>query len=89
MTTINLQLRVDSDLKTQAEQLFADLGLDVPTAIRLFLHQALLANGLPFAVSRDPFYGANNQAVLARSMAEVKEGKIIRKSLAELETFAE
>ncbi|MDR2819532.1 MAG: hypothetical protein LBB60_03260 [Desulfovibrio sp.] len=37
MQTTNIQVRVESSLKSDAEQLFSDIGLDMPTAIRLFL----------------------------------------------------
>jgi addiction module RelB/DinJ family antitoxin len=47
-----LQIRVDTKLKQDAENLFADLGLDTPTAVRLFLKQALAQNGIPFALMR-------------------------------------
>ena len=85
MATTNIQVRVDSSLKTEAEQLFCDLGLDMPTAIRLFLRQSLIANGLPFALERDKFYSTNNQQVLKQSIEQMKSGKIVRKSLDDLE----
>lgn len=42
MVTTNIQVRVDEPLKVEAEQLFADIGLDMPTAIRLFLKQSVV-----------------------------------------------
>ncbi|MDR3121466.1 MAG: type II toxin-antitoxin system RelB/DinJ family antitoxin [Clostridiales bacterium] len=47
-----VQARIDSTLKQNAEALFADLGLDIPTAIRLFLTQCVKREGLPFEVAR-------------------------------------
>ena len=47
-----VQARIDSTLKQDAENLFKDLGLDIPTAIRLFLAQCVKREGLPFEVSR-------------------------------------
>jgi DNA-damage-inducible protein J len=47
-----VQARIDSALKRDAETLFADLGLDIPTAIRLFLTQCVKREGLPFEVAR-------------------------------------
>jgi addiction module RelB/DinJ family antitoxin len=49
-----IQVRIDEQLKTDAESLFADLGLDTPSAIRLFLKQAVAQNGIPFAITRQP-----------------------------------
>jgi DNA-damage-inducible protein J len=88
MSTTNIQVRVDSTLKAEAEQLFADLGLDMPTAVRLFLKQSIIKNGLPFAVERDPFYSAKNQQSLRNSIAQMERGEVVRKTLAELEDMA-
>lgn len=50
MATTPTQVRIDSDIKIQANNLFAKLGLDMSSAINLFLHQCVLLDGLPFAV---------------------------------------
>lgn len=47
-----IQVRVDDSLKKDADALFSDLGLDTPTAIRIFLKQAIKRNGLPFDVTQ-------------------------------------
>jgi len=88
MPTTNLQVRVDSALKAEAEQLFSDMGLDMPTAVRLFLRQSITSNGLPFAVERDPFYSARNQQILRNSIAQMERGEVVRKTMAELEDMA-
>ena len=41
MATAVLQTRVDTETKLEAESLFDSLGLDIPTAIRLFLRQSI------------------------------------------------
>ena len=48
-----IQVRVDEDFKKEADDLFADLGFDTPTAIRIFLKQAIKRRGLPFEVNTD------------------------------------
>lgn len=50
MATTPTQIRIDSDIKAQANTLFAGLGLDMSSAVNLFLHQCVLRGGLPFAV---------------------------------------
>lgn len=47
-----IQVRVDETLKKEADELFTDLGLDTPTAIRIFLKQSLRQHGLPFQVNQ-------------------------------------
>ena len=49
-TTVPTQIRIDSDVKRQASALFRRLGLDMSSAINLFLHQCVLRGGLPFSV---------------------------------------
>ena len=46
-----IQIRIDEDTKREADALFSRLGLDTPTAVRMFLKQALLHHGLPFHVT--------------------------------------
>lgn len=45
-----IQLRVDDFLKSAADDLFASLGLDTSTAIRIFLTMSIEAGGIPFEV---------------------------------------
>jgi len=49
----NIQLRVESDLKVQAESVLAELGFDMPTAIRVFLKKLVRTRSIPFPVSAD------------------------------------
>jgi DNA-damage-inducible protein J len=52
-----IQVRVDTQLKTEAEHLFSDLGLDLSSALRLFLKQSVVRNGIPFPLKRqDAFF---------------------------------
>ena len=51
-TTALIQVRLDESVKRKADTLFADLGLDTPTAIRIFLNQSIRREGLPFEVAR-------------------------------------
>ncbi|MDR0764055.1 MAG: type II toxin-antitoxin system RelB/DinJ family antitoxin [Synergistaceae bacterium] len=47
-----IQVRLDESVKREADALFADLGLDTPTAIRIFLNQAIRHEGMPFEVAK-------------------------------------
>lgn len=47
-----LQIRVDDTLKKEADALFASLGLDTTTAVRIFLNAAVENEGIPFFVQR-------------------------------------
>lgn len=50
MATAVLQTRVDSEMKAEAESLFESLGLDITTAIRLFLRQSINQQRIPFDI---------------------------------------
>ncbi|MDR0736342.1 MAG: type II toxin-antitoxin system RelB/DinJ family antitoxin [Zoogloeaceae bacterium] len=49
MTQINV--RLDDDLKARAEALFGELGMNMTTAITVFLRQSLLRGGIPFEIT--------------------------------------
>jgi len=52
MATTNINVRVDAELKQSAEALFDDLGLNMSTAITMFLKSAVNHDGIPFEVKR-------------------------------------
>lgn len=60
MPTTVLQVRMDEKLKNEAAQLFENLGIDIPTAIRIFFKRAVADKGIPFEL-REPTaaYDAN------------------------------
>ncbi len=73
--TINVTIRLDRDVKEQAERLFNDLGMNLSTAFNIFARQALRQGKIPFEIC-DPFYSEKNQARLARSIADAQSGKV-------------
>ncbi|MBE6700358.1 MAG: type II toxin-antitoxin system RelB/DinJ family antitoxin [Ruminococcaceae bacterium] len=50
MDSTNLNIRTDKEVKLQAEKIFDALGLNMTTAINIFLRQAIRENGIPFEV---------------------------------------
>ena len=48
----NDTIRLDADLRRETETLFAELGLNLSTAINIFLRKALEDGGIPFEVRR-------------------------------------
>jgi DNA-damage-inducible protein J len=79
-----IQVRVDSQLKEDAETLFTDLGLDIPSAIRLFLKQAIARNGIPFPVKRgDDFFNPHNVNHLKKALKALDAGEGVMHKLIE------
>lgn len=50
MATTNLNIRTDKAVKDQAEAIFNELGLNMTTAINMFLRTTIRENGIPFAL---------------------------------------
>ena len=53
MSKTSMSIRLDSEVKEQAQQVFNSLGMDMTTAINTFLRQAIQYQGLPFDVRLD------------------------------------
>ena len=53
MSKTSMSIRLDSEVKEQAQQVFNNLGMDMTTAIKIFLRQAIQYQGLPFDVRLD------------------------------------
>ncbi|CMU03403.1 type II toxin-antitoxin system RelB/DinJ family antitoxin [Streptococcus pneumoniae] len=53
MSNMSMSIRLDSEVKEQAQQVFSNLGMDMTTAINIFLRQAIQYQGLPFDVRLD------------------------------------
>ena len=50
MTTANINVRTDANVKAQAQKIFESIGLDLSTAVNLFLKQTVRVNNLPFTI---------------------------------------
>ena len=53
MAKVSTNISLDADLKKACQELYADLGMDLTTAVTIFLKQSLRVQGLPFAVIRE------------------------------------
>ena len=65
--TTNFSVRMDSDIKKQCEALYNELGINLTTAINVFLRQSIRAGGFPFDVRMEQ---QNKETVLAMLEAE-------------------
>lgn len=50
MATTVIKIKIDSDIKKDSVDLFNELGLDLSTAVNIFLHQCVLQGGIPFSI---------------------------------------
>ncbi len=84
--TASINMRIDPELKEKVENLFSELGLTTTEAIKIFLHQSLLQGGLPFEVKN--YQKINYFADLHQSIEQLEQGKIVIKTIDELEEMA-
>ncbi len=69
MAKVSTNISIDADVKKQAQELFADLGLDLSTAINIYLKKAISEQGIPFDVTRE----APNSVTL-KAIADSEKG---------------
>ena len=73
-----IQVRVEDELKSKSDELFKDLGTDTTTAIRMFLKQAVAANGFPFEIKRqvesNPYAPMTEKEMLAKLEKSREQG---------------
>ncbi len=82
MSSCTLQIRIDSDLRREADSLFSGAGLDLSSAVRLFLRQSVIRRRLPFEViGADPFFSDANQRALAESIRSIERGEAVPHTL--------
>jgi DNA-damage-inducible protein J len=71
----NLNIRLDDELKKEAERLFTEIGLNMTSAIVLFLKQSVSHGGIPFKIRRrNGFYNQCNQMILKKSIDQLNNG---------------
>ena len=81
--TSNMNIRMDKDVKEQAQRIFSQLGMDMTTAVNVFLRQVIRHNGLPFELRLD----TPNEETLAaiREVQEMKKDPSIGKSYTDVD----
>lgn len=71
MAKVSTNISIDEDVKAKAQELFSDFGMDLSTAINVFLRQAIRENAIPFSISRE----VPNADTIA-AMKEVEEMRV-------------
>ena len=74
MATVSANIRLDPVVKQQAQELFEELGMNLSTAVTIFLKQAVRERSIPFHVG-DPFYSKTNQEYLTKVVSAIDSGK--------------
>lgn len=80
-----VNFRMDSDLKKSMEQVCKDMGMSMTTAFTVFATKVSREKRIPFEITSDPFYSEKNMAYLRESIEHANQGKLIEKTIEELE----
>lgn len=74
MANTSMNIRMDAEVKRQAEALFSEIGMNMTTAINIFLKQSIRENGIPFELKINK---PNDETIEAIREGEkiIKEGK--------------
>jgi DNA-damage-inducible protein J len=85
-----ISIRLDDDDYTELDGLLDDMGMTKQTFYAVYTKTALRERRIPFTIAapQDLFYSEENQKRLKESVAQAKQGKIVTKSLEDLETMA-
>ena len=89
MTPVVTSIKIDPDLKQQAQALFESMGLNLSSAVNLFLRQAVREQAIPFRIgepslvyTKEEFYNK-----LEKGIRDIQKGRGILMSLEDLETM--
>ena len=72
---VNVNFKLDSDVKKSMEQACSDMGLSMSAAFTIFAKKVGRERRIPFEVSADPFYSESNMRYLESIARDIKEGK--------------
>jgi len=64
-----LSIKIDRELKAEADRLFNDMGMNLSTAVNVFVRQAVLQQGIPFAIHRAPLEAKSRASANQRQQA--------------------
>ena len=82
-----VNFRIDEKTKKEMEQICDELGMNVTTALNIFIKKMVREKRIPYDVSLDPFYSESNMKALETSKNELEKANVVIKTLEELEAM--
>ena len=73
---VNVNFKLDADVKKSMEQACAELGLSMSAAFTVFAKKVGREKRIPFEISVDPFYSESNRRYLEQKLEDYKAGKL-------------
>lgn len=73
--TVNVNFKLDYDVKKRMEEICSELGLSMSAAFTMFAKKVCREERIPFEVSVDPFYSKRNMQYLEKLARRIEEGR--------------
>lgn len=72
---VNVNFRMDAELKKSMEEVCSDIGINLTTAFTIFAKKVSRERRIPFELSADPFYSESNMKYLEKVISDIDEGR--------------
>lgn len=76
MSRATINFRIDSELKKQMEDICKRLGLNMTSALTVYVTKLVNEQRILFEILADPFYSQENIKILGKSIKKLEEGKV-------------
>ena len=88
---VTVSLRFEEKFKKELDQMCDEMGMNLTTFFMIYAKKALRERRIPFEIAApmDPFYAKQNIEQIEKSVQEIKAGKIVTKTIEELEAMAD
>ena len=88
---VTVSLRFEEKIKKELDQMCDEMGMNLTTFFMIYAKKALRERRIPFEIAApmDPFYAKQNIEQIEKSVQEIKAGKIVTKTIEELEAMAD
>ena len=84
MSSVNMTIRMDKDTKEKAQSLFSKFGLDMTTAINMFLKQSIREEAIPFSLT---LHVPNKETI--KAINDVRDNRNMSKTFSSVEELME
>ncbi len=86
---VTVSLRFDEKMKQELDQMCDEMGMNLTTFFMIYAKKALRERKIPFEISalQEPFYSESNMTQLAKAHKQIRDGKVVVKTMEELEAM--
>ena len=87
---VTVSLRFDEDMKRELDYMCEEMGMNLTTFFMIYAKKALRDRKIPFDIEApDPYYSECNMRNIRDSLRQIKEGRVVEKTMDELEAMAD